>query len=302
MKSDRESRRAPKPFRVYVSLFLMIAGFTFSVLGGFFLGLVVRRNAQENVPVLNVTYTGRPGLTLPNPVLKEGKTIPESVYTTKNFASTSASTTASSWVPRDERNQQCTNATTECPALMSKKSERESEEEHLPQGQHLLIDIENVDPLFLNSEEKLATAMISLIDKCGLTMLSYHCHGLEPTGVSCVGILQKSHVSIHTWPNAGVITLDLFTSGPDEDSLIPAVPIIEQLFGLATDLEKTDKSVETPRMVWVHKYRGFTDESTATDEITELIDLFTFPLGLMTDYKKEVSNPPVFFSSLRLVY
>ncbi|EEC49071.1 predicted protein, partial [Phaeodactylum tricornutum CCAP 1055/1] len=80
-------------------------------------------------------------------------------------------------------------------------------------GQHLLVDIENVDASFLNSAHQLAFAMVDVIEMSGLTLLSYHCHGLEPIGVSCVGVLLESHVSFHTWPIEGVITLDLFTCG-----------------------------------------------------------------------------------------
>ena len=77
---------------------------------------------------------------------------------------------------------------------------------HEPAGQHLLVDIKSVDGTFLNSEDRLARAMVDLIEMSGLTMLSYHCHGLEPVGVSCVGVLLESHISFHTWPIPGVIT------------------------------------------------------------------------------------------------
>lgn len=46
---------------------------------------------------------------------------------------------------------------------------------HLPAGQHLLVDIKNVDSEFLNSEQRLATAMVELITESQLTLLSYHC-------------------------------------------------------------------------------------------------------------------------------
>lgn len=75
---------------------------------------------------------------------------------------------------------------------------------HEPAGQHLLIDIKSVDGEFLNSEERLAHAMVDLIEMSGLTMLSYHCHGLPPVGVSCIGVLLESHISFHTWPMQGV--------------------------------------------------------------------------------------------------
>ncbi|KAL7450189.1 hypothetical protein ACHAWC_002150, partial [Mediolabrus comicus] len=79
----------------------------------------------------------------------------------------------------------------------------DSDDLHLPAGQHLLVDIKNVDSSFLNSEKKLATAMVDLITESKLTLLSYHCHSLVPIGVSCIGVLLESHVAFHTWPSEG---------------------------------------------------------------------------------------------------
>lgn len=67
---------------------------------------------------------------------------------------------------------------------------------HLPAGQHLLVDIKDVNSEFLNSEERLAAAMVELISESKLTLLSYHCHSLVPIGVSCAGVLLESHVSL----------------------------------------------------------------------------------------------------------
>ena len=67
---------------------------------------------------------------------------------------------------------------------------------HLPTGQHLLVDIKHVDASFLNLEERLATAMVELINASKLTLLSYHCHSLMPMGVSCAGVLLEGNVSL----------------------------------------------------------------------------------------------------------
>lgn len=128
---------------------------------------------------------------------------------------------------------------------------------HLPAGQHLLVDIKDVDSNFLNSEERLATAMIELINESKLTLLSYHCHSLVPIGVSCAGVLLESHVAFHTWPLEGVITMDLFTCGGG--LLIPTLPAIEKLFGVPSE-ERNDEDegdVPQPTMLWSHKLRGF---------------------------------------------
>jgi len=128
---------------------------------------------------------------------------------------------------------------------------------HLPAGQHLLVDIKDVDSQFLNSEERLAKAMIQLTEETKLTLLSYHCHTLVPIGVSCAGVLLESHVAFHTWPLEGVITLDLFTCGGG--LLVPSLPSIEKLFGVpqTPGIGETEDDMPTPTMLWSHKLRGF---------------------------------------------
>jgi S-adenosylmethionine decarboxylase proenzyme len=118
-------------------------------------------------------------------------------------------------------------------AFLRNISDQESkliEEQHSPSGQHLLVDIRYVDAEFLNSEERLSKAMVDTVKEAGLTMLSYHCHAIMPAGISCVGVLMGSHISFHTWPAEGVITLDLFTCG--NNPLLPVVETIEKLFGI----------------------------------------------------------------------
>ena len=135
----------------------------------------------------------------------------------------------------------------------------EAEEEHLPAGQHLLVDIKNVEAAFLNSEQRLADAMVEVVQSAGLTLLSYHCHSLLPAGVSCVGVLLESHISFHTWPDEGVITLDLFTCGPNP--LLPVVPELERLFGIPR-VKPNSTELEKVVTLWSHELRGFRDSNS----------------------------------------
>jgi S-adenosylmethionine decarboxylase proenzyme len=153
----------------------------------------------------------------------------------------------------------------------------DDKDEHLPAGQHLLIDIKNVDSEFLNSDVRLAKAMVDVVNLSQLTLLSYHCHNLIPQGVSCVGVLLESHISFHTWPEAGVITLDLFTCGSGK--LVPVIPFVESLFAV-----QQIGSLVKPFVRWVHKLRGFRPEGND--------DVLSKDLGRMLeetfDVKKEV--------------
>ena len=170
----------------------------------------------------------------------------------------------------------------------------DEDEIHHPAGQHLLVDIKNVQAAFLDSEERLATAMIDVVKQSELTLLSYHCHGLLPEGVSCVGVLLESHVSFHTWPSEGVITLDLFTCG--SKSLLPLVNDMLRLFGVprwegnddgddAAAAAAAQDEQQLPHMVWSHKRRGFRyDEERAI-----LSDLDRF-LGDVELGKEEIDS------------
>lgn len=163
------------------------------------------------------------------------------------------------------------------------------ESEYMPAGQHLLVDIQNVEEAFLNSEERLADAMVRSVEAAGLTMLSYHCHALQPAGVSCVGVLLESHISFHTWPEEGVITLDLFTCGPKP--LLPVIPDLERLFGVPRADPETGEPGKS-KTQWSHELRGFRNEGpNAANHLDSKTDLsFWIMSALQYELKEEVAS------------
>ena len=249
-------------------------------------------NNPNNVERINLADQQQPSKTdLPTPLAKGGKIIPETIYTSKNF-DTRRSAYSSQWLQKEDLldEDQISDISPQNVRLNEtidhEEEEEEEEEEHLPAGQHLLVDIEGIEASFLDSQKDLATAMIQMVDSSGLTLLSYHCHGLTPEGVSCAGVLLESHVAFHTWPTEGVITLDLFTCG--STSLLDSLDMIENLFAIPRQNELLAK--EKPlKMMWAYKRRGFKDQSTMTGQR----DTFAYPLGIHgVDVKKEVSKIP----------
>ena len=184
---------------------------------------------------------------LPSPILAPGKRLPHFVYSSKSFEDGS-STTSDSLLVRE------VNHSTEVVDGIH-AGVQEDNEIHAPKGQHLLVDIENVDSTFLSSEVRLAEGLVELVARSGLTLLSYHCHQLKAEGVGCIGVLLESHVSLHTWPRSGVISLDLFTCGPKP--LLQTLPYIEDLFAIPRRPSEAGGVVEPPHVEWAHKLRGF---------------------------------------------
>ena len=80
-------------------------------------------------------------------------------------------------------------------------------------GVHAVVDLEGVSRELLSDPGGLAHLWNALIKECGLTKLSDFYHVFENeggfTGVIC---LTESHLSIHTWPEYGRVTFDVFLS------------------------------------------------------------------------------------------
>jgi len=63
-------------------------------------------------------------------------------------------------------------------------------------------------------------------------------HRFQPTGVSGVVVISESHLSVHTWPEAGYVALDIFTCG-DRGKPEAAVQYALKAFG-ATNMHITE--------------------------------------------------------------
>ena len=288
------SRDGSKHYSVEVSGRFIILSFVVSILFASSVGWVARIAIEEIRMSSNQGYIKE--RSMPRPLLLEGKEVPQTFYTSKNFDTSKAATMSSLYLERKdtsggsikvpidfERTDSCGNDKDE--GQCARGNYVEEEEEYLPAGQHLLVDIKNIDGSFLNSEERLVQAMVGVVNEAKLTLLSYHCHSLIPIGVSCVGVLLESHVSFHTWPEEGVITLDLFTCG--SDLLVPVMPVIKRLFAIRQEPDDDNDIVSEPVVLWSHKMRGFRPDTFVNHLVQDLGDSILDDLHL--DMKEEVS-------------
>ena len=85
---------------------------------------------------------------------------------------------------------------------------------HLPAGMHLLADLHGVAPALLAAAPELEAVLRNSATAAGAHILSAHFHGFGPgKGITGVLLLAESHVSIHTWPEAGFAAIDIFMCG-----------------------------------------------------------------------------------------
>jgi len=84
-----------------------------------------------------------------------------------------------------------------------------------PLGTHCILELYGCSPDLLNDALFVREA-IEEASRQGLsTLLKLTSHQFYPQGVTAVGLLAESHLSIHTWPEFGYAAVDIFTCGED---------------------------------------------------------------------------------------
>ena len=74
-------------------------------------------------------------------------------------------------------------------------------------GVHLIVDLHGAERL--DDIDYIEATLRRCVAAARATLLHIHLHHFQPSGVSGVAVLAESHISIHTWPEAGFAALDV---------------------------------------------------------------------------------------------
>ncbi len=103
-------------------------------------------------------------------------------------------------------------------------------------GLHLIADLYGCrcDPSLLESKNRLQRLCVQACRDAGLSTLGaffhqfYHADGAE-AGVTGAVVLAESHLAIHTWPERGDVTLDVYVCNYSRDNSERAKALFDQL-------------------------------------------------------------------------
>ena len=80
-------------------------------------------------------------------------------------------------------------------------------------GTHVIAELYDCPRDLLDDERFVTQALREAVQRglaCLIKEVSHHFH---PQGVTALGLLAESHISIHTWPEYGYAAADVFTCG-----------------------------------------------------------------------------------------
>ncbi|MCA9625795.1 MAG: adenosylmethionine decarboxylase [Myxococcales bacterium] len=80
-------------------------------------------------------------------------------------------------------------------------------------GRHLIAEYYGCDVALINDLAAVSDALVAAAERVGATVVAKAFHRYAPQGVSGTLLIAESHLSIHTWPEAAYVAVDIFTCG-----------------------------------------------------------------------------------------
>lgn len=103
------------------------------------------------------------------------------------------------------------------------------------QGLHLTADLSGCDPAaaWMTQTDALASHCRSAVAGAGLTGVAELFHrfgaGDDQSGLTGVVLLAESHLAVHTWPELGGVTLDVYVCNYGADNSAKAEALLDAL-------------------------------------------------------------------------
>lgn len=80
-------------------------------------------------------------------------------------------------------------------------------------GRHIMAEYHGCNPLVIGNRDAVRRLMLECARLMNATIVTDVFHAFNPHGVSGVVVIAESHAAIHTWPERGIASVDIFSCG-----------------------------------------------------------------------------------------
>ncbi|MEM0157542.1 MAG: adenosylmethionine decarboxylase [Thermoplasmataceae archaeon] len=120
-------------------------------------------------------------------------------------------------------------------------------------GFQILADLYGVDSDIISKVDSLYPVIEDAVRAGNLTKISSDYYQFQPQGASGVVLLAESHLSFHTWPEHGLVTLDIYTCGDPKGAETAFDYIVDQLKPDTMDCKRLRRGVSIAEELTVEK-------------------------------------------------
>lgn len=110
-------------------------------------------------------------------------------------------------------------------------------------GLHILGELHTNEIYSLEDISLVKDKIVELIAQAGLSQVGMAEHIFPESGYTFVILLAESHVSIHTWPELGYITLDVFVCNVSRDNSTTSRKLFDSIVQLFNPTEVNKREI-----------------------------------------------------------
>jgi S-adenosylmethionine decarboxylase proenzyme len=119
-------------------------------------------------------------------------------------------------------------------------------------GLHLCADLRGCDPraAWMVDVQALRALCLPAVQAAGLSPVAECFHAFvpdvpdQPAGVTGVVLLAESHLAVHTWPERGEVTLDVYVCNRGQDNAGKAHGLLDRLLAAMAPREHWVQAVQ----------------------------------------------------------
>lgn len=119
-------------------------------------------------------------------------------------------------------------------------------------GTHIVCELSGCDAAALTDVDAVREMMIGAAKASRATIMEVAFHRFEPQGVSGVVVLAESHISIHTWPEAGYAAMDFYTCGDHTDPWLACEHAAKVLSAKTMHTTEVKRGIAQPSGTFTH--------------------------------------------------
>ena len=116
----------------------------------------------------------------------------------------------------------------------------------IPIGYHFVGEMRFSDQEILLDNERIQNVFLDSLISADLMILDIYHHNYQPHGFSAITILKTSHAAIHTWPEHGYISIDIFICDEFSKGLNVIKFLQNHLKPIKSDFFYAERGNETP--------------------------------------------------------
>lgn len=126
-----------------------------------------------------------------------------------------------------------------------------------PSSLHLIADYSGCDRTALKDSEAIENLLLQAAEAAKATVITHFSHHRADGGISSVVIIQESHLTVRTFPDAGYAAADFFTCG-QSDAHAAQLVLLEGLGAEASKVFTIDRGGVPARFPYVRGHRRVT--------------------------------------------